>query len=443
MIAWRLLWNPTAVQLQKVVRGFLHRLSLENVAQKTFWEAEFKMNGALEYKITWKAEVQRQLYHHSVHFKSPHHQAELQCVFGHYCSMGQRGNVERLGGNMYLKLCKESGLVSKTMTQQKLELMFTHEKGKETHLHYPQFVSAMHSIADSKYAKVKKYGRYKDSAARLLKLLQEDILCTKSAKTYIKDLGDEKAEKRASRWINKCCSVIQRCWINSIKSENRKGMFLSREKAMENVKRLKALEIIQRCWRCALARYNMRLFALKVYQKIVDEHHGGQVYYFNVKTGNASWKKPMFLGNYDIDNPVKMPSNDRLYKKTCEFCGKVSATWFDINDEENFCDDCNEIVHAKGRRAANTCVKIDNCIQCEFQVATKLCVQCKDMYCDTCYYDQHKKGMLQKHYFDPVQQHCEICKKVSGAALVKEGGVSEAGGGERSEAGGGERSGGG
>ena len=334
VLVWRLLWNPTATRIQKVVRGFLHRMSLENVAQNLYWQTEFKMNGSLEYKITCKIETQRQLFHHSVHFKSPHHQAELQCIFGHYCSMGQRGNTERLGGNMFLKLCKESNLLTKSLTQQKLELLFAHEKGKDTHLHYPQFLSALYAVVEIKYAKISSHGRYKDANARLLKALQEDILTTKTAKTYIKDLGQEKAEKRATRRASDSSEVIQRNWRAAKKREKRSGLFLSRERAMIEAKKLKALQVIQRTWRCALARYQMRLFALKVYQKIIDEHHGNQVYYFNIKTGTASWKKPILLGKFDIENPIKMPSNDRLYKKTCDFCGIVSATWYDIDDEE-------------------------------------------------------------------------------------------------------------
>jgi len=92
---------------------------------------------------------------------------------------------------------------------------------------------------------------------------------------------------------------------------------------------------------------------------------------------------------------------------------------------QNFCDEHNEAVHEKGRRSHNTCVQIDNCIQCEFQVATKLCVQCKDMYCDTCYYDQHKKGMLQKHYFDAVQTHCATCDNFVAMLSVSETNQSE------------------
>jgi len=423
--AFSLLWVPTAVTIQKVVRGYLHRCGLERVSQNLYWDTEFKMNGALEYQNTHLKEVQRQLYHHSVHFKSPHHPAELQCIFGHYCSMGQRGDTERLGGNMFLKLCKESNLLTKSLNQQKVELLFAHEKGKDTHLHYPQFLSAMHAVAEIKHADVQTYGSYKDAAARLLKMIQEDIISPKSAREFVKDLKDEKAEHRATRRAEESCGFVQKNWRAAKHNQKMKGMFLNCNQLMIDLRKLRALFIMQRGWRCALSRRSVRLAALKVYQKIVDEHHGGQVYYFNSHTGNASWKKPVFFGKFDIDNPVKMPSNDRLYKKTCDFCGKVTATWYDIIAEENFCKPCNETVHAKGKRAENKCVTIDNCVQCEFQVATKFCVQCRDMYCDTCYFDQHKKGMLQKHYYDVLMAHCATCKTFVALLSVNEAGKSE------------------
>lgn len=212
-------------------------------------------------------------------------------------------------------------------------------------------------------------------------------------------------------------SQIQHTWRESCARSEWETKFLSTEKALSGAKRLKALQTIQTSWRAALGRMYMRKIGVKLYQKIIDDHHGGQVYYYNVKTGSATWKKPIFLGKYDIDNPIKLPSDDRLYKKVCDYCGITAATWFDITGNENFCEDCNEVVHSKNNKRDNVCVRISNCIQCEFQVATKFCVQCKDLYCDTCYFDQHKRGMLQKHYYDKVQSHCDVCKKY--VALLK------------------------
>ncbi|GMH77772.1 hypothetical protein TrST_g13860 [Triparma strigata] len=421
VIALKILWNPTAMVIQRFARGFLAKLKVERSAQDKYWIAEFKMNGKIEYHNTFLSEVQRQIFHHSTHFLRPSHKAELQCLFAHYCSVGQRGNTDRLGVSMFIKFIKESDLISKHMTQQTYELMFTHEKGHETHLHYPQFIKALRSIASSVYPKTYVHGKFKGNNAQLMKLLDQKILHTPSAKTYLKVLGDDKAEKRAKRWIVECTERVQREWRACKRRANANEKFLSHEKAMDGAKKLWALTVIQRVWRNALSRTRLRKLALQRYQKIIDEHHGNQVYYYNVKTGAAMWKKPVFLGRYDIANPIKLPTDDRIFKKTCDLCARVASSWYDINDDESFCDDCHEQVHSKGRRVTNVCVKIDNCIQCEFQVASKKCVQCRDLYCDTCYFDQHKKGMLQKHYFDEVQSHCVVCRQYVALLKVDDG----------------------
>ena len=113
-----------------------------------------------------------------------------------------------------------------------------------------------------------------------------------------------------------------------------------------------------------------------------------------------------------------MPDDDRLFKRPCEYCGRVSSTWYDIQGKESFCDECNEEVHSKGRLKGNKCVEILNCVQCEFQQGTKRCDQCDDVYCDTCYYDQHKRGQLLKHTFTPIADHCQICDKFVAMLLI-------------------------
>ena len=81
--------------IQRFARGFLAKLKVERSAQDKYWIAEFKMNGKIEYHNTFLSEVQRQIFHHSTHFLRPSHKAELQCLFAHYCSVGQRGNTDR------------------------------------------------------------------------------------------------------------------------------------------------------------------------------------------------------------------------------------------------------------------------------------------------------------------------------------------------------------
>ena len=184
------LWHPTAIVLQRCARGFLARLRIENFSQDLYFMAEFKMNGKLMYDITLREEVRRQIFHHTTHFRNPSHEAELQFVFAHYCSYGDKNNHERLGVNMFVKFIKEINLITKKMNQTSYELMFTHEMGHDNHfIHYRQFVTLLKTIADQKYPKTNVFGtmgKYKGNNARLMKLIEEDILKVKTIKTFLK-----------------------------------------------------------------------------------------------------------------------------------------------------------------------------------------------------------------------------------------------------------------
>jgi len=78
-----------------------------------------------------------------------------------------------------MKFAKESNFINESMKTQTLELLFAHEKGKDAFVKYPQFVSILKQIADAKYPKIFFHGKFKDTNARLLKLLQEMVLVTK------------------------------------------------------------------------------------------------------------------------------------------------------------------------------------------------------------------------------------------------------------------------
>ena len=86
-------------------------------------------------------------------------------------------------------------------------------QGHDSHfIHYKQFVTLLKAISDQKYPKVKVYGtmgNYKGTNARLMKLIEEDILKVKAIKTFMKSLGAERAEFRAKRNIIFCCEKVR------------------------------------------------------------------------------------------------------------------------------------------------------------------------------------------------------------------------------------------
>jgi len=207
------LWNPTAVVLQRCVRGSLARLRIENFTQNLYWMAEFKRNGKLLYNITLDEEVRRQIFYHTTHYRNPSHEAEMQFIFGHYCSYGDKSNHERLGVNMFTKFIKECGMITKKMNQTTFELLFTHEMGHDNHfINYKQFITLLKAIAEQRYPKVNVHGTmgtYKGPNARLMHMLEADVLKVKEIKRFLKDLGAERAEIRAKRNIVYCCEKVR------------------------------------------------------------------------------------------------------------------------------------------------------------------------------------------------------------------------------------------
>jgi hypothetical protein len=58
--------------------------------------------------------------------------------------------------------------------------------------------------------------------------------------------------------------------------------------------------VIQRLYRTRLARRNLVLLMKSVYEKVYDESTGAY-FYFNSKTGESQWTKPVNLGNEEVD----------------------------------------------------------------------------------------------------------------------------------------------
>ena len=72
----------------------------------------------------------------------------------------------------------------------------------------------------------------------------------------------------------------------------------------------------------------------------------------------------------------------------------------------------------KEKRQNHDIVATEVCVQCEFQVGTRHCFTCRDDYCDSCFEDQHAKGMLQRHDFKRLVQFCTKCDKRAARMIV-------------------------
>eukprot|EP00957_Ditylum_brightwellii_P082705 6289243-Ditylum_brightwellii.AAC.1 len=97
---------------------------------------------------------------------------------------------------------------------------------------------------------------------------------------------------------------------------------------------MESICIIQRAWRYALAGRKMWSIISLCYQKFVNTELDttGQPFWHSTKTGKSIWAKPSFFGQSDLARVIPMPKKDRLLQIMCDFCGKVSAKWHDVQD---------------------------------------------------------------------------------------------------------------
>jgi len=71
------------------------------------------------------------------------------------------------------------------------------------------------------------------------------------------------------------------------------------------------------------------------------------------------------------------------------------------------------------------------CTQCEVQVATKRCRQCRDKFCDSCYEFIHQKGNRKKHTFEIIRMDAKLMalafdQPANGNSTNKRNSVSDA-----------------
>ena len=70
--------------------------------------------------------------------------------------------------------------------------------------------------------------------------------------------------------------------------------------------------------------------------------------------------------------------------------------------------------HAKGNRSLHTHLDMEPCIECGYQVSSRLCNQCGDHFCDSCFYVKHRHGRMRLHTWEEIIPMCDVCDKRTG-----------------------------
>jgi len=91
--------------------------------------------------------------------------------------------------------------------------------------------------------------------------------------------------------------------------------------------------------------------------------------------------------------------------------------------DDNYCTDCYETSHAKGRRSRHEWVGYAEncavCVECESLPAERYCTVCKDNLCCSCAKSTHQFGKKHRHAFEEIKEvllpqenesHCVSCE---------------------------------
>lgn len=320
-----------------------------------------------------------------------------------------------IGGAAFARLCKDVGLArngkAKTgklqkqkLTTNDVDLAFAKasactSKGSKS-LHFAGFVRAVEILADKVYPELNLLRKLQSLDARMVLIFEEYLLGCKHL---------SKLNQRVGCSLDTAAKKIQ-CFIRMRKSRH----ILELSKLVDARKRQheeewKAAVRLQKCFR----QFRARLCYFRIVRSTFVCYNDLELdlpYWMNPRTGYTTWTKPSILGTAEVDNVISVPPIRHQFVIYCERCETYGVSKYCNECEELQCKACFESFHQKGSRATHTATAIDQCVNCQFQVASRKCKGCVgDCFCDTCFEQLHKKPGLANHEVELLLPFCQIC----------------------------------
>eukprot|EP00949_MAST-11_sp_MAST-11-sp1_P003793 g3793.t1 len=113
-----------------------------------------------------------------------------------------------------------------------------------------------------------------------------------------------------------------------------------------------------------------------------------------------------------LENDERLENGYRSFKEgstVCSECGKRLAEEHCKDCDDSYCHGCFGTLHATGRKVSHLSSEINpwlrdelaegqaHCVECDSSVATRVCDQCGDGYCERCFIRTHKRGKKALH----------------------------------------------
>jgi hypothetical protein len=259
-----------------------------------------------------------------------------------------------------------------------------------------------------------RFGRLKGRAAVVCKFIDVYLSKTNDFRRAVTELKLNSCANRTTQKIEDTVLQLQR-WLKTRHSIRRLNRFkLAVYACVLRSKQNKAAAVIQSMGRSWLGRLLLIRMAQRMYVKYMDSaQNPPREYWFNPRTGHAMWTKPLLLGDKDCGAATKVPEPDEGFEVYCGICVEQTAVLRceDCDEPHSYCSSCYNDTHASESRRVHCHLEYSRCVQCDFQMSSRLCDQCGDLYCDTCYNYMHRKGRYRIHTFTWTTPMCTICEQ--------------------------------
>jgi hypothetical protein len=350
-----------------------------------------------------------------------------------------KAKAPKMGPGAFAKMCKECPrMISKLVPTSKMDMMFTKACGKgQKHLAFKEFVQALAFMGKAHYPKTTTFNTFTSDPemdgvgmhlvsqddVQLLRLLVENVCTSKTMAKALKeaasDVKKEKGQKkrpknwnsvkhRATRRQDDAATCVQSKFRAKIGNDYCTELRILRAKETKIQREREGATRIQTWVRMHVAHHRFLELVRQSFKKFIPPAgDDGPPYWYNPHSGHSFWSKPRLFEGWDVEQTIQLPTAEDTFAFKCQNCGDGTVGWWFDDTNERICRNCEARYFNKGKQAARPRCKVEQCVECDFQNATRRCTLNGDTYCDTCYTQTHQKGRMRGARWTALVQPCQ------------------------------------